>query len=59
MIDSRVRGGHGAASLVVLRHFALNLLRRERATESSVATKRFCAVLDEDSLLTVLVGLDE
>ena len=55
--ERRVRAGAGAANLAVLRHFARNLLRQERATKWSVATKRFRAALDQDYLLTILAGL--
>jgi predicted transposase YbfD/YdcC len=55
--ESRVRVGDGAANLAVLRHFALNLLRQERAAKGSLATKRFRAALDDAYLLTVLAGL--
>jgi predicted transposase YbfD/YdcC len=53
----RVRVGDGAENLAVLRHFAINLLRQERATKGSIATKRFRAALDAAYLLTVLAGL--
>jgi predicted transposase YbfD/YdcC len=53
----RVRVGDGAENLAVLRHFAINLLRQERATKGSIATKRFRAALDDAYLLTVLAGL--
>jgi predicted transposase YbfD/YdcC len=55
--ESRVRVGGGAANLAVLRHFALNLLRQERAATGSIATKRFRAALDQDYLRSVLAGL--
>jgi predicted transposase YbfD/YdcC len=57
--ESRVRVGDGAENLAVLRHFALNLLRQERTTPGSVATKRFRAALDHDYLLAVLAGLHQ
>ena len=57
--DSRVRAGHGAENLAVLRHFALNLLRQERTAKGSIPTKRFRAALDADYLRTVLAGLGE
>ena len=41
----------------MVRHFALNLLRRERTAKGSIATKRFRAALDEDYFLAVLAGL--
>jgi predicted transposase YbfD/YdcC len=55
--ECRVRVGDGAANLAVLRHFALNLLRRERTAKGSLATKRFRAALDDAYLLTLLTGL--
>ncbi len=54
---SRVRAGDGAENLAVLRHFALNLLRQERTTTGSIATKRFRAALDAGYLALVLAGL--
>ncbi len=53
----RVRADHGPQNLAVLRHFALNLLRRERTRQGSVATKRFAAALDETYLAQVLTGM--
>lgn len=53
----RVRGGHGAQNLAVLRHFALNLLRREGSLRGSLPTKRFTAALDERYLAQVLAPL--
>lgn len=50
---SRVRTGDGAQNFAVLRHIALNLLRRE-ASAGSVRTKRFRAALDDAFLLQVL-----
>jgi predicted transposase YbfD/YdcC len=50
---SRIRTGDGAQNFSVLRHIALNLLRRE-ASRGSIATKRFRAALDDAFLLQVL-----
>jgi predicted transposase YbfD/YdcC len=50
---SRIRTGDGAQNFSVLRHIALNLLRRE-ASSGSIATKRFRAALDDAFLLQVL-----
>jgi predicted transposase YbfD/YdcC len=50
---SRVRKGEGAQNVAVLRHIALNLLRRE-ASRGSLRTKRFRAALDDAFLLQVL-----
>lgn len=53
----RVRVGHAPENLAIVRHFALNLLRRERSRRASVATKRLCAALDDAYLRSVLNGL--
>ncbi len=55
--DCRVRIGHAAENLAIVRHFALNLLRREPSRRASVATKRLCAALDDTYLRSVLNGL--
>jgi predicted transposase YbfD/YdcC len=54
--DSRARTGHAPQNLAILRHFALNLLRRDPAA-GSIATKRFRAALDTGYLRTILAGL--
>jgi predicted transposase YbfD/YdcC len=54
--DSRARTGHAPENLAILRHLALNLLRRDPAT-GSIATKRFRAALDTTYLRTILRGL--
>ncbi|HEX5503696.1 MAG TPA: ISAs1 family transposase [Thermomicrobiales bacterium] len=53
----RVRADHAPQNLAVLRHFALNLLRRERSHKGSIATKRFVAALDDSYLATILAGV--
>ena len=50
---SRVRSGNAPQNLAVVRHLALNMLRRE-TSKGSIATKRFRAALDEQYLLKVL-----
>jgi predicted transposase YbfD/YdcC len=55
--DCRVRVGHAAENLAVVRHLALNLLRCEPSRRASVATKRLCAALDDSYLRSVLNGL--
>lgn len=50
---SRIRSGEAAQNFAVLRHIALNLLRRE-ASAGSIATKRFRAALDDAYLVQVL-----
>jgi predicted transposase YbfD/YdcC len=50
---SRIRSGEAAQNFAVLRHIALNLLRRE-VSAGSIATKRFRAALDDTFLVQVL-----
>jgi predicted transposase YbfD/YdcC len=52
--ESRVRVGHAAENLAVLRHVALNLVRQERSARVDVATKRLMAGWDDAYLLQIL-----
>ncbi len=52
--ESRVRTGHAAQNLAVLRRLALNLLRRERSTTVGIKAKRLKAGWDERYLLRIL-----
>jgi len=54
--DCRIRKGNGAENFSVLRHIALNLVRRETSVKRSVKGKRMKAALDENYLLKVLIG---
>ena len=55
--DCRIRKGNGAENFAVLRHIALNLLRRETsAKRRSLKGKRKKATWDEQYLLKVLAG---
>ncbi|NIV40483.1 MAG: ISAs1 family transposase [Anaerolineae bacterium] len=54
--DCRIRKGHGAENFAVLRHIALNLLRRETSAKRSIRGKRMKAALDEKYLFEVLTG---
>jgi predicted transposase YbfD/YdcC len=53
----RARAGHAARNLAVVRHLALNLLRRDTTRAGSIATKRFAAALDDTYLTTILTGM--
>ncbi|GAC1679849.1 MAG: ISAs1-like element ISEc26 family transposase [Steroidobacteraceae bacterium] len=52
--ESRVRAGTGAENLIVLRHMAVNLLKREQATKVGIKAKRLKAGWDEQYLLKIL-----
>ena len=54
---SSVRVGHGPQNLASIRHLALNLIRQERSSKGSIATKRFRAALDDSYLCSILAGL--
>jgi len=54
--DSRIRRGNGAQNFAVLRHIALNLLKRENSAKQSLRAKRKKAAWDDDYLLQVLTG---
>lgn len=53
--ECRVRKGNGAQNFAVLRHIALNLLRRESTSKRSIRAKRLEAGWDHDYLLKVLM----
>jgi predicted transposase YbfD/YdcC len=52
--DSRVRKGHGAENLAILRRLALNLLRQEPTATCGTKNQRPKAAWDEDYLLKAL-----
>jgi predicted transposase YbfD/YdcC len=54
--DCRIRKGNGAENSAVLRHIALNLLRRETTSKGSLKGRRKKAGWDNDYLLKVLTG---
>jgi predicted transposase YbfD/YdcC len=54
--DCRIRKGNGAENFAVLRHIALNLLRREKTSKGSLKGRRKKAGWDNDYLLKVLTG---
>ena len=53
---NRVRCGNGQANLSILRHIALNLLRKETSYKAGIKNKRLRAGWDHDYLLKVLGG---
>ena len=54
--DSRVRTGHAAQNLAVLRHIALNLLKQETSAKCGIKNKRLMAGWDNTYLLKVLLA---
>jgi predicted transposase YbfD/YdcC len=52
--DSRIRKGNAPENFAMLRHIAVNLLKRERTNKHGVKAKRNRAGWDNDYLLTVL-----
>lgn len=54
--ECRLRKGNGAQNFAVLRHIALNLLRREKTAKCSIHSKRLKAGWDNDYLFKVLTS---
>lgn len=54
--QSRVRKGHGAENLAILRHWALNLLRLDQSRKGSVKKKRLMAAWNLAFLEKLLFG---
>jgi len=52
--DSRVRVGHAAQNLALVRKLALSMLNREKSCKRGVKIKRFKAALDLQYLLKIL-----
>ena len=53
--DSRIRRGNGAHNIGVIRHVAMNLLKREK-TKISYRKKRIRAALNDDFLDKLLIA---
>ena len=52
--SNRARKGHSAANLAIIRHIALNLIKREKTSKVGVKTKRLKAGWDNTYLLKVI-----
>jgi len=52
--ESRVRKDHSAENLAMLRHLALNLLKRDKSAKGGIHAKRLQAGWNNDYLLTIL-----
>jgi len=53
--ESRMRKGHSAENLTVIRHIALNILKNDKRTKRGVKNKRLMAGWDEDYLANLLM----
>ena len=54
--ESRIRKGNAAVNFGILRHLALNLLKKDKVTKAGIAAKRKKAGWDKGYLLDVLNG---
>lgn len=52
--SNRARKGYSAANLAVIRHIALNLIKKEKSAKQGIKTKRLKAGWDNDYLLKVI-----
>ena len=55
--DSRIRKGNGAENFVILRHIALNLLKKETSVKIGIKGRRLNAGWDNNYLKKVLSGI--
>jgi predicted transposase YbfD/YdcC len=54
--ECRIRKGNGSQNFAVLRHIALNLLKRDKSTKLGIKNKRLKAAWDHNYLLKILWG---
>lgn len=54
--DSRIRKNHSPENFAVLRHIALNMIKKETSLKKSIKSKRLRAGWDNNYLLKVLTG---
>ena len=52
--ESRIRSGNTSENLAIIRHMALNLLRKDRTSKTSIKARRKLADWDNDYLLSIL-----
>ena len=52
--ESRIRSGNTSENLAIIRHMALNLLRKDRTSKTSIKARRKLADWDNDHLLSIL-----
>ncbi|VAW84023.1 Mobile element protein, partial [hydrothermal vent metagenome] len=54
--ESRMRKGHSAENFVVMRHVALNLLKKDKSVKLGIKNKRLKAGWDESYLAKLLTA---
>ncbi|MBU1056386.1 MAG: hypothetical protein KKC46_21550 [Proteobacteria bacterium] len=54
--ESRIRIGNAPENFAVLRHIALNMIKKEATPKKSIKSKRLRAGWDNDYLMKVLAG---